>query len=261
MSKRLNTLREALLMILTASSGAVDAICFVSFGKVFTAFMTGNLVFLGIGAAGAFKPNGPNLVRVGVVIAAFCVGVFIAAWIIKWSRRSRVASRGLIRSLFGVLVLQLVFLGGWIAVDGDPSNTYATVLAAIEAVAMGMQTSAVGSLDVKGVFTTAATATLVYLSREAADPRVSDTNAARMARILLCLIGGALAGGLLLVYAKTLAPALPAVATGLALTVQVTAQRLARRSATATDAAPTPVAGQVGPLTQGGPAIGYRDAA
>jgi hypothetical protein len=33
--------------------------------------MSGNLVLLGLGVANAFKPGGPNLVRVGIVIAAF----------------------------------------------------------------------------------------------------------------------------------------------------------------------------------------------
>lgn len=258
MTTRLKNLREALLMILTFSSGAVDAICFVSFGKVFTAFMTGNLVFLGIGAAGAFKPNGPDLVRVGVAVAAFTVGVFIAARIIKRSRRSRVAGRGFSLSLAGVLTAQVVFMAGWIAVSGDPSSTFATVLTAVEAVAMGMQSGAVGSLEVKSVFTTAATATLVNLSREAADRRVSDTDPARLARILICLILGAAAGGLLLVNARTYAPVLSTLATAAALGVHLQARREARLVvASSRDLVTT----GDGPLAAGDPSVGYGEAA
>ena len=258
MTTRLKNLREALLMILTFSSGAVDAVCFVAFGKVFTAFMTGNLVFLGIGAAGAFKPNGPNLVRVGVVIAAFILGVFIAARIIKRSRRSRVAGQGFSMSLAGVLIAQLVFLAGWIAVSGDPSSTYATALAAVEAVAMGMQSSAVGSLEVKSVFTTAATATLVNLSREAADRRSSDTDPGRLARILICLIAGAAAGGLLLVNVRTYAPVLSTLATAAALGVNLQARREARLVVVSSrDVATTGDS----PRVAGDPAAGYGEAA
>jgi len=53
--------RNKLLLLLTLSSGAVDAICFLGLGKVFTAFMTGNFVFLGLRIAGA---PGPHIVSV-----------------------------------------------------------------------------------------------------------------------------------------------------------------------------------------------------
>ena len=258
MTTRLTHLREAVLMILTFSSGAVDAICFIAFTKVFTAFMTGNLVFLGIGAAGAFKSNGPDLVRVGVVIAAFVVGVFIAARIVKRSRLSRIAGRGFSISLAGVLIAQLLFLAGWIAVSGDPSSTFATTLAAIEALAMGMQSSAVGSLEVKAVFTTAATATLINLSREAADRRVSDTDPGRMARILICLIAGATAGGLLLVHARTYAPALSTLATAAALGINLRARREARLVVVPSRDV---VATGDGAAVAGDPAPGYGEAA
>jgi uncharacterized membrane protein YoaK (UPF0700 family) len=46
------SIRDWLLFALTVSSGAVDAISFLALGKVFTAFMTGNLAFLGMGIAG-----------------------------------------------------------------------------------------------------------------------------------------------------------------------------------------------------------------
>ena len=44
--------RNGLLNALTISSGAVDAVSFLALGKVFTAFMTGNFAFLGMGIVG-----------------------------------------------------------------------------------------------------------------------------------------------------------------------------------------------------------------
>jgi uncharacterized membrane protein YoaK (UPF0700 family) len=195
--------------------------------------MTGNLVFLGLGAANAFKPGGPNLVRVGAVLVAFSIGVFIAARAFRRLRGTRLQSRGLSLGLGGVLLLQIVFLAGWLVVSGHPSATSATCLAAVEAIAMGMQSSAVGSLDVKGVFTTAATATLINLSREAADRRVSATDPLRMARVLICLIAGALVGGLMIVNARTFAPVVPPLATALAIAGSVADVRAVRRGAPA----------------------------
>jgi uncharacterized membrane protein YoaK (UPF0700 family) len=46
------TVRDLLLNALTLSSGAIDAISFLALGKVFSAFMTGNIAFLGLRVAG-----------------------------------------------------------------------------------------------------------------------------------------------------------------------------------------------------------------
>jgi uncharacterized membrane protein YoaK (UPF0700 family) len=257
--------REGVLMSLTFSSGVVDAISFIAFGKVFTAFMTGNLVFLGLGAANAFKPGGPNLVRVGVVLVAFALGVFGAARLLKRSRGTRLEPHGLSLALGGVFLLQIVFLVGWLSASGDPADAFATCLAAIEAIAMGMQSSAIGALDVKGVFTTAATATLINLSREAADRRVSATDPLRMARILVCLIAGATVGGLLLVNAKSFAPVVPPLATALAIAGSVADRRAVRRGAPVSWEATTDgdQAGPTGPRDRAayGDAASYGEAA
>jgi uncharacterized membrane protein YoaK (UPF0700 family) len=66
--------RNKLLLLLTLSSGAVDAICFLGLGKVFTAFMTGNFVFLGLRTGGA---PGPHVVS---VIAAMCAFARECCW-------------------------------------------------------------------------------------------------------------------------------------------------------------------------------------
>ena len=67
--------RNKLLLLLTLSSGAVDAICFLGLGKVFTAFMTGNFVFLGLRIGGA---PGPHTTSVIVALGAFAAGVLLA---------------------------------------------------------------------------------------------------------------------------------------------------------------------------------------
>src|ERR1700704_3636102 len=72
--------RDLLLGGLTVSSGAVDAISFVALGKVFTAFMTGNIAFLGLRVAGA---SAPGAVAILVSMAAFAVGVYVSTRIVK----------------------------------------------------------------------------------------------------------------------------------------------------------------------------------
>src|SRR5437879_8523856 len=87
--------RDLLLNALTLSSGAVDAISFIALGKVFTAFMTGNIAFLGLRIAGA---GGPGVVAIVVSMAAFAVGVYLSTRIVKstagastWPQRVTVA--------------------------------------------------------------------------------------------------------------------------------------------------------------------------
>lgn len=75
--------RDWLLVGLSFTTGIYEAICFLTFGKVFTAAMTGNLVLLGIGVAGTRQPAGPNAVTVVIALAAFAAGAALAMPILK----------------------------------------------------------------------------------------------------------------------------------------------------------------------------------
>ena len=66
------SVRNGLLNALTISSGAVDAVSFLALGKVFTAFMTGNFAFLGMGIAG--NAGAPRIVSVLASLAGFAGG-------------------------------------------------------------------------------------------------------------------------------------------------------------------------------------------
>jgi uncharacterized membrane protein YoaK (UPF0700 family) len=211
--------RDVLLIALTFSSGAVDAISFLALGKVFTAFMTGNLVFLGISAADA---GGPDAVRVAVALAAFAAGVSVATRIVRPSTGSGVWPRRVTVTLCFAMVAQAGFLAVWAVVGGHPATGTADVLAGVSAVAMGMQSGAVMSLGVRGVFTTAATATVIFL---ASDWGESAAERRRLAGVLVGLLAGAIAGGLLLVHARTYAPVLPLAATALVVAAAWTVSR------------------------------------
>src|ERR1700744_5173702 len=68
---------------LSFPTGVYEAICFLTFGKVFTAAMTGNLVLLGIGVAGTHQPAGPNPVTVVIALGAFAAGAALAMPVLK----------------------------------------------------------------------------------------------------------------------------------------------------------------------------------
>jgi uncharacterized membrane protein YoaK (UPF0700 family) len=206
-------IRDLLLVGLTFSSGAIDAISFLALGKVFTAFMTGNIVFLGLRVAGA---NGPHIWRTAIALAAFAVGVLVATRIVAGSTGSHVWPRRVSVALGATMLLQVVFLAIWITTSGHPGTGSGDALTGLMALALGVQSGAVMTLAVQGVFTTAATATVIFLMRDlAGGSRASATERARLAGVLLALFAGATAGGLLLVHARTFAPVLPLVATAL----------------------------------------------
>ncbi|MEY2539721.1 MAG: hypothetical protein QOG67_3461 [Verrucomicrobiota bacterium] len=228
--------RDLLLNALTFSSGAIDAISFIALGKVFTAFMTGNIAFLGLRIAGA---GGPGCVAILVSMAAFSIGVYFGTRIVKprghkgagvWPHRVTIALGLSLLGHAGFLVL-------WFAFRGRPSNDVAHLLLGLWGFAMGMQSAAVRSLHVDGVFTTAATATFIFVMGDFVNWSESGDERRRLWGVLIFLFLGALTGGLLLVHAHIYAPVLSFVAT---VFVVVTAA-IAFRNRAATENATAPV--------------------
>jgi uncharacterized membrane protein YoaK (UPF0700 family) len=234
--------RNNLLLLLTLSSGAVDAICFLGLGKVFTAFMTGNFVFLGLRIAGA---PGPHIRSVIVAMCAFAAGVMLASRIVSPAPRSDTWPRRVTLALGVTVIAYAVFAVLWLSVGGHVSLTAATFLLGISALGMGFQTAAVFSLGIQGVFTTAATATFTVLSGDSAHWSNTEPERHRLAELLIALTLGAVAGGLLMVHARDFAPLLPLCASALVVvtaTLRFPARRRAMDTPAADDLQPAPLA-------------------
>ena len=219
--------RDLLLNALTVSSGAVDAISFLALGKVFSAFMTGNIAFLGLRVAGA---GAPGAVAILVSMAAFAVGVYLSTRIVKRSESSGMWPQRVTVALGVSLIAHAVFLAVWFASNGQPTTEVAHVLLGSWALAMGMQSAAVRTLHVDGVFTTAATATIIFLAGDLTNWSATVVERRRLAGVLVSLFVGATAGGLLLVHAHIYAPVLPFVLTVAAVATAATLLRERRKS-------------------------------
>jgi uncharacterized membrane protein YoaK (UPF0700 family) len=208
--------RDLLLVALTVSTGAVDAVSWLGLGKVFSAFMTGNLVFLGFRAGGA---AGPPIPRVLTAVAAFALGAVLAARLVRrtqddgevWPRRVTLA-------LATALLAQAAFLGAWTSVGGQPSSRAGDLLIALSALAMGIQTTAVFSLGVRAVFTTAATATLAIFMGDLSGWAQSSGERRRLFAVTVGLFAGAVIGGVLVEHARNWAPVFPLAVTALVVT-------------------------------------------
>src|SRR6267378_1513041 len=207
-------IRDLLLNALTVSSGAIDAISFLALGKVFSAFMTGNIAFLGLRLAGA---SSPGAVAIFSSMLSFAVGVYVSTRIVNKSRDGLWPER--VTLALGVsLIAHAAFVAIWFANSGQPSGNVAHVLLGLWALAMGIQSAAVRTLHVEGIFTTAATATVILFVSDISHWSATVAERRRFASILISLFIGATLGSLLLVRAPIYAPILP-----FAITVAVVA--------------------------------------
>jgi uncharacterized membrane protein YoaK (UPF0700 family) len=219
-------IRDSLLIALTVSSGAVDAISYLGLERTFSAFMTGNLVFLGLGLAHGV---GLEVLPVAVALCAFAIGSYFGTRMTD-SQELSLWPSGVSRALALTAVLQLLFLIIWALAAGQPGDTRVNALLALSGLAMGLQTAAVRSLEVKGIFTTAATFTLVAFMGDLAGSRPTD-EAPRVAGVLIGLVIGAALGGAALIYVRSAAPLLPLLLTIVAVVVGATALRNQKKGA------------------------------
>lgn len=236
------TVRNWLLDALTVSSGASDAISFLALGKVFSAFMTGNIAFLGMAIASTttgstiYGVAPPRILWMLAAMAGFAGGIYLATKIVSSSRQPATHEGGhpnggvwpqrTTLALGLSLLAHLCFVLIWFATSAHPGDNVIPVLLATWALAMGMQSAAVRNLNVGGIFTTAATATFIFLFGAVANgvPITGDERR-RMRGVLLSLAIGATLGGLLLIHAPIYAPVLPFVIT---IGVVVTAAKVFR---------------------------------
>jgi uncharacterized membrane protein YoaK (UPF0700 family) len=219
-------LRDWLLAGLSFATGIYEAICFLTFGKVFTAAQTGNLVLLGIGVAGTKEPAGPNPVTVVISLAAFAVGVALAIPILKafggdretadhqvfhaWPRRVTIA-------LAIALILQVGFLVVWDTSASPASLAYP--LMALSALALGLQANAIRSLHVPSISTTAFTATYIDLFSGLVTWSLTAYSARRLVASIVGMAAGAFLGDVMLSHAHPYAPVVPAVVTAVVIAI------------------------------------------
>jgi uncharacterized membrane protein YoaK (UPF0700 family) len=218
--------RDWLLAGLSFATGIYEAICFLTFGKVFTAAQTGNLVLLGIGVEGTRQPAGPNPVTVIISLAAFAAGAALATPIIKafdgdketpddkifhaWPRRVTLA-------LAVALILQVGFLAVWVTAASPASLAY--TLMALSALALGLQANAIRDLHVPGVSTTAFTATYIDLFSGLATWSLTAHSARRLATTMVSMAAGAFLGDWMLGHAHRYAPVVPVAVTAAVIAI------------------------------------------
>jgi len=211
------------LLVLTFTTGLVDAVSYLGLGHVFTANMTGNIVFLGFGIAGS---GGLPVLAPLISLASFLLGAGgggVLADRIGHRHRQHVA-----RALAIEVSLLAVAAALAAAVDVRPNAASGDVVIALLAFAMGVRNATVRRIGVPDLTTTVLTMTLTGLAADSPLAGGAGKGSVRRIAAVVAMFSGALAGALLL---KT-SLVLPIVAAaGLALATWLVYVPAARRGA------------------------------
>ncbi|MFC9455755.1 YoaK family protein [Streptomyces sp. NPDC056983] len=186
------TTLPAVLTVLTVVSGIVDAVSYLSLGRVFAANMTGNVVIIGFAAAGApgFSVLG-SLTSLGAFLAgAVCAGRLTAVF----ARRAR---QTWVRSVF---VTEAVLLAAATAVAFAWPGEATYGLIAVLAWAMGLRNATVRKLAVPDMTTTVLTMTLTGLASESSLAGGTDPRPGRGITSVVAMLAGAGLGALLVLH-------------------------------------------------------------
>lgn len=194
----------ALLLLLSVTTGLVDAVSVLGLGKVFTANMTGNIVFLGFAAAGA-----PDFAVAPYVIAlaAFLGGALVAG------RIGTVMADGALRhwlmtaaaieaALLGIAALVAARSGASALSAG--ADLYAII--ALTALAMGFRNATIRQLKVPDLTTTVLTLTLTGIAADSHLAGGRSPNIGRRVAAVLAILLGALVGAAMLLRWGLAAP-------------------------------------------------------
>ncbi len=184
----------ALLLVVTFTTGVMDAISVLGLGHVFTANMTGNVVFLGFALAGT--PGYAPWVYVAA-LAAFLGGAVIGGRLGRRfdARRSRwLLSDALVET--GLLFAAALVARGY---QWEPfvASGRAYLLIALTAIAMGMRNATVRRLGVADLTTTVLTMTLTGLGADSRLAGGTDVRWQRRVASVAALLAGAALGALL----------------------------------------------------------------
>ena len=205
--------RVALVVLLTAAAGATNVLSLTALGGVPASIMTANLVLVGLSTT---HHEGALGWHAGAALAGFTVAVFLTSRLIRaqdkyagdakrpvWPRPVTVAIAAEALPLIGVAV-------GWGLAAGRPTGATQLTLCTAAALAMGMQSAAVGALGVAGLSSTFFTGTLTETVRGLTG--LGPLRWSPGASGLVALVAGAAAEGAVLTYGQLrLGPLLPLV--------------------------------------------------
>jgi uncharacterized membrane protein YoaK (UPF0700 family) len=206
-----------LILLLTLTAAWIDMLSYLFLGRVFASFMTGNLLFLGLGAAQA---NSGLLVRALAALLVFLVGVTVGAYCLERAPQKQTGTawhNTFVRYLLMEWLLLLVYAVIWRVTSNLKEQGVQILLLCLGALAMGIQGALVMAFKIPGVVADALTATLITLGQRLAQrlgqpgPETGEWRRSSIFLALLCLIYVVSAFVVALTSAFVLTPAIPVI--------------------------------------------------
>jgi len=186
------------LLGMTAVTGLVDAVSYLSLGRVFTANMTGNIVLLAFATA---HVSGLSIARSLTALLAFLVGAILGGRVM-----ARASPDSQIRFAAQAFLLEVAFLlaasfcsSGY---RGDllEHSFQPFALIALTALAMGTRNAAVRKLAIPDLTTTVLTLTITGIGADSALANGSNPRLARRVAAVAAMFLGAALGAIVIHY-------------------------------------------------------------
>jgi uncharacterized membrane protein YoaK (UPF0700 family) len=207
------------LLLLTVTTGLVDAVSYLGMGHVLVANMTGNVVFLGFALAGVKEFSIASLT---VALGSFLVGAAAGGRLgvaLSGNRRRWLIAAAATQTILAATAAVATAVGALSTVGHGRLGVIALL-----GVAMGMQNATVRRLALPDLTTTVLTMTLTGLAADSPLAGGANPRPGRRLASVAAMLAGAAAGGALMLHsgaATTLgvfAGVLAAVTAGFALT-------------------------------------------
>lgn len=150
------------LLVLTAATGAIDAVSYLILDRVFTGNMTGNVLFIAFGLIGVQEIPVLNNV---VALLAFMLGAVVVSRVVRKSvDPGHLPKRALVSLICGT-ALALLVATSWLVI-GELSGPLLLTVTGLLAFLLGGQASAVKSIGIRDLSTVVVTMTMVNLSTD-----------------------------------------------------------------------------------------------
>ncbi|HVS99382.1 MAG TPA: YoaK family protein [Solirubrobacterales bacterium] len=180
------------LLVLTLTTGVIDAASYLGLGRVFAANMTGNIVLLGFGIAGS---SGLPVLAPLVSLAAFLCGAVLGGRMgAMLPPKETHLSREMVIEI-GVTALAMLIA---IFFDITPGRFSGDLIIGLLAFAMGVRNATVRRLRIADLTTTVLTMTLTGLAADSQLAAGGGAGSWRRTAAVVSMLVGAVAGALLL---------------------------------------------------------------
>jgi uncharacterized membrane protein YoaK (UPF0700 family) len=197
------------LLAMTAVTGLIDAVSFLSLGRVFTANMTGNIVLLAFATA---RVPGLSIARSLTALLAFLAGAIFGGRIMVRADAGsaiRFATQAFLLEDILLLAASLCAIG--YRRDLLEHSFQAFILIALTALAMGTRNAAVRKLAIPDLTTTVLTLTLTGIAADSSLAKGNNPRLLRRVSSVLAIFFGAGFGAVIIHFSVSIALAVAAV--------------------------------------------------